>query len=43
MLIAFVDDKRRAHFIHFPYGMGGGGLHHEACVTKPQTKVLVPG
>lgn len=41
MLIAFIDDEGRAHFIHFPEGVGSGGQHYQACVTRPQTTVTV--
>jgi hypothetical protein len=41
MLIAFVDEDGRAHFIHFDQGVGAEGQHYEACVIKPRTKVAV--
>jgi hypothetical protein len=41
MLIAFVDEEQRAHFIHFKEGIGPDGQHYEGCVSKPRTKVSV--
>ena len=43
VLIAFVDEERRAHFIHFSEGVGPEGQHYEACTTKPETRVAIAG
>jgi hypothetical protein len=41
MVIGYVDEQGRAHFVHFAEGVGGGGQHYNTCVTKPQTTVAV--
>lgn len=41
VLIAFVDEAQRAHFVHFPEGVGPNGQHYEACVRRPRIKVTI--
>ncbi len=36
-MLAFVDAKRRAHFIHFRDGIGPDGQHFEKCICRPET------
>jgi hypothetical protein len=43
VLIAYIDEERRAHFIHFAEGVGSEGQHYEACTTKPETKIVITG
>lgn len=39
LMIAYVDTKNDAHFVHFQNGFGSGGHHFEKCIAKPQTVV----
>jgi hypothetical protein len=39
LMIAYVDTKNDAHFVHFQSGFGSGGQHFERCITKPQTVI----
>jgi hypothetical protein len=39
LMIAYVDTKNDAHFVHFQSGFGSGGQHFEKCITKPQTVI----
>lgn len=38
-LIAYIDLRNRAHFIHFSQGIGPSGQHFEQCISKPNTTI----
>jgi hypothetical protein len=39
LVIAFMDEEGRAHFVHFQRGIGQHTQHHWECVMKPETKL----
>ncbi len=41
MMIAYVDRYNHAHFIHFERGIGALGQHLRACISKPDTKLVL--
>ena len=41
LVIAFMDEERQAHFVHFEHGIGQHTQHYWECVTKPETKLVV--
>lgn len=41
LVIAFMDEAGRAHFVHFQNGMGQQTQHYWECVTKPETRLAV--
>lgn len=43
MMLVYVDPHNRAHFIHFPNGIGPNGQHLRKCIVKPETVVLLDG
>jgi hypothetical protein len=43
ILIAYIDHRNRAHFIHFEEGIGSEGQHLEKCIARPETKIILGG
>ncbi|CAH1664845.1 hypothetical protein BOSEA31B_12746 [Hyphomicrobiales bacterium] len=41
MLIAYVDQLNNVEFIHFKHGIGALGQHLEACISKPETRLVL--
>lgn len=37
--VAFIDREKRAHFLHFPKGIGSAGEHLQECVSRPGAKI----
>ena len=40
--IAYVDSENRAHFLHFEEGIGASGQHLQKCISKPETRIVLP-
>ncbi|MEI2296544.1 hypothetical protein [Ensifer sp. MJa1] len=43
MMVAYIDQANRAHFIHFEGGIGSDGQHYQSCVTRPETRITLDG
>lgn len=43
MMIAYIDQANKAHFIHFEDGIGAQGQYYNFCVTRPETKITLFG
>ncbi|HEU01565.1 MAG TPA: hypothetical protein ENH89_14745 [Aurantimonas coralicida] len=39
MVVAYIDENNRAHFIWFEDGIGSGGQHLRRCVSMPGTEI----
>lgn len=41
VLVAYTDQLNNAEFIHFRHGIGAAGQHLRACISKPETRLVL--